>query len=209
MQRGSDLAYIRQLAKACGHVFYLEPGPSAGTSVAYWGPEVRVGVPQPALSMNMDALTNVEELSFQFDKEKKRFPIVYFQEGISKAPIPVLIPDVTPLNPPLGAVPPLPPQITHLSETAQMSPLGALMHGVAYATQHSDCVFGQGRLDVARYGRVLKSRALVGVRGAGTPYDGLYYVSSVSHDIQRGRYTQGFKLARNGLISTVPKVPVS
>ena len=87
------------------------PGPAPGTSKAYWGPEIRVGAPQPALTTNMDALTNVEQLSFNFDKEKKAMPIVFFQEPISKAPIGVPIPDVTPLNPPLGLVPPLPPKI--------------------------------------------------------------------------------------------------
>jgi hypothetical protein len=55
---------------------------------------------------------------------------------------------------------------------------------------------------------VLKSRQLVGVRGAGRPYDGLYYVRSVTHDIQRGAYKQNFSLARNGLVSTLPRVPV-
>ena len=89
-----------------------------------------------------------------------------------------------------------------------MSFLSALMTGIAYAGQHSDCVFGNGRLDAVRYGRLLKSRQLVGVRGAGLPYDGLYYVKSVSHDIKRGEYKQSFELARNGLISTLPTVPV-
>ena len=52
-----------------GYVFYLEPGPAPGTSKAYWGPEIRVGEPQPALTTGMDAQTNVEQLSFNFDKE--------------------------------------------------------------------------------------------------------------------------------------------
>ena len=72
------------------------------------------------------------------------------------------------------------------------------MAGLAYAGQHSDSVFGTGTLDVARYGRLLKSRQLVGVRGAGLPFDGLYYVKSVTHDIKRGEYKQSFTLARNG-----------
>jgi hypothetical protein len=156
----------------------------------------------------MDALSNVEELSFNFDKERKTMPIVYFQEALSKAPIGIPIPDVTPLNPPLGLVPPLPPRIESLSDTAHMSPQSALMKGLAYAAQHSDSVFGTGRLDVGRYGRLLKSRQLVGVRGAGLPFNGLYYVKSVTHDIKRGEYKQTFSLARNGLISTLPTVPV-
>jgi hypothetical protein len=206
-QRGSDYAYVKRLAGQAGYVFYLEPGPAPGTSKAYWGPEIRVGEPQPALTTNMDAQTNVEQLSFTFDKEKKKIPIVFFQEPFSKAPIGLPIPDVTPLNPPLGLVPPLPPKIVKLDDTAHLSAPEALMAGIAYAGQNSDCVFGTGRLDVAKYGRLLKSRQLVGVRGAGLPYDGLYYVKSVTHEIERGSYKQGFSLARNALISTLPTVP--
>lgn len=207
-QRGSDYAYVMSLALQCGYVFYLEPGPVPATSKAYWGPEIRIGEPQPALSVNMDALTNVDELTFDFDKEKKTMPVVFFQELLSKAPIGIPIPDVSPLNPPLGLVPPLPPKIVNLHDTAHMSPLSALMAGLAYASQNSDSVFGTGRLDVGRYGRLLKSRQLVGVRGAGLPFDGLYYVKSVTHEIKRGEYKQSFSLARNGLVSTVPTVPV-
>jgi hypothetical protein len=207
-QRGSDYAYVKRLAQQCGYVFYLEPGPVPATSKAYWGPEIRVGEPQPALSINMDAASNVEQLNFNFDKERKIVPIVFFQESISKVPIAVPIPDISPLNPPLGLVPPLPPKLQQLDDTAQLSPLSALMSGLAFAGQHSDSVFGSGRLDVARYGRLLKSRQLVGVRGAGLPYDGLYYVKTVTHEIKRGEYKQSFTLARNGLISTFPTVPV-
>ena len=59
-QKGKDLDYIKQLADEVGYVFYVEPGPTPGMSIAYWGPEIKVGVPQPALNINMDAHTNVE-----------------------------------------------------------------------------------------------------------------------------------------------------
>jgi hypothetical protein len=207
-QQGSDYAYIRRLARDVGYVFYLEPGPAEGMSRAYWGPEIRVGAPQPALTTGMDARTNVESLSFKFDKERKSMPVVFFQEPNSKAPIGIPIPDVTPLNPPLGMLPPLPPKIEFLNETAHLGAAEALMRGLAYVGQHSDSVFGEGALDVVRYGCLLKPRRLVGVRGAGLPFDGLYYVTRVSHDIQRGAYRQSFSLARNALVSTVSKVPV-
>jgi hypothetical protein len=207
-QQGTDYAYVKKLAQEAGHVFYLEPGPVPGTSKAYWGPEIRVGVPQPALTTGMDALTNVEQLSFHLDREAKSIPVVYFQDLQTKSSIGIPIPDITPLNPPLGLVPPLPPKIEHLSDTGHLKPAQALMKGLAYVAQHSDAVFGTGTLNVATYGRVLKSRQLVGVRGAGLPYDGLYYVKKVTHDIQRGAYKQTFSLARNGLLPTVPMVPV-
>lgn len=205
--QGKDLDYIRRLASQAGYVFYLDPGPVPGVSRAYWGPEIKIGVPQPALNINMDAHTNVESLQFRFDKETKKLPIVFIHEEKSKAPIPIPIPDITPLNPPLGLIPPIPPVIEFL-DAAPLSPLSAVMYGLAEAAKSADAVTGTGSLDVLRYGHVLKSRQLVGVRGVGPAFDGLYYVSSVTHSITRGEYKQNFELKRNGLLSTVPKVPV-
>ena len=54
---------------------------------------------------------------------------------------------------------------------------------------------------------MLKARKLVGVRGAGDAFDGLYFVRSVTHKIQRGEYKQDFELVRNGLVSITPRVP--
>ncbi len=207
VHKGTDYAYIRLLAREAGYVFYVEPGPTPGMSRAYWGPEIRVGMPQPALTMGMDALSNVDQLSFHFDRESKAIPVVYLHEPQSKLAIGLPIPDVTPMNPPLGLVPPLPPRVEHLTGTGHLTPGQAMMHGLAYVAQHSDSVFGDATVDVARYGHILKSRQLVGVRGAGIPYDGLYYVRSVTHELKRGSYTQKASLARNGLFPTLPTVP--
>lgn len=206
--QGKDLDYVRQLAEEVGYVFYIEPGPAPGTSVAYWGPEVKAGIPQPALNIDMDAHTNVESLSFTFDKEHSETPVVYVQEPMTKVPTPIPIPDITPLNPPLGMIPPFPSRLTPLTHTAGLSPLQAAMEGMAYASKHADAVSGSGRLNVLRYGRVLKARQLVGVRGAGPAFNGLYYVKSVTHEIKRGEYKQNFTIVRNRLISTLPRVPV-
>ena len=126
-QQGSDLAYISRLAREAGYVFYIEPLQTPGTCRAYWGPQIKVGTPQAALNTDMDAFTNVESLSFNFDKEMKEMPVVFIQNQATKAPIPIPIPDITPLNPPLGLVPPLPPKVRFLNDTAKLSPLGAVM----------------------------------------------------------------------------------
>src|SRR5262249_57493524 len=69
-QQGTDYEYLRMLAQDVGYVFHLEPGPAPGMSKAYWGPEIRVGVPQPALNLDLDLpQRNVESLSFTFDKD--------------------------------------------------------------------------------------------------------------------------------------------
>lgn len=206
-QRGTDLEYLQHLVNRVGYVFYLEPGPEPGMNTAYWGPKVKVGVPQPALNVNMDAHTNVEQITFSFDSQSRSLPVVFIQNEQTKAPIPIPIPDIGPLNPPLGLVQPLPTKFRSLPETAKYSAIQAVLLGLAEASKSADTVTGSGSLDVLRYGRILKARQLVGVRGAGTAFDGLYYVTQVKHSIKRGEYKQTFGLSRNGLISTVSEVP--
>jgi hypothetical protein len=205
--QGKDLAYIKQLADEVGYVFYLDPGPAPGTSIAYWGPEIKIGRPQPALNVNMNAHTNVESLSFNYDSTRAAIPVIYIQEQATKAPIPIPIPDISPINPPLGFIPPFKAKLDYLTHTAKYSPIRAAAIGLATAAKSSEAVSGSGTLDVLRYGRILKARQLVGVRGAGQAFDGLYYVRSVTHRIKRGEYKQSFELTRNGLVSTVPRVP--
>jgi hypothetical protein len=208
-QRGTDFSYINELAARVGYVFYIDPGPQPGMNIAYWGPQIKVGLPQPALNINMDAHTNVSSLSFTFDNNQAAIPVVYHYDEISKAVIPIPIPPVTPLSPPLGLLPPIPTRLEPVSDDLSKRSLPqAIMIGLARVAALSEAVKGRGELNVLRYGRILKARQLVGVRGAGMAFDGLHYVKSVTHKIKPGEYTQSFELTRNGLISTLPKVPV-
>jgi hypothetical protein len=207
VQRGTDLDYVQTLANEAGYVFYITPGPLPGMSQAYWGPQVRVGIPQPALNVNMDSWTNVESLSFRYQPQASVLPIVFIQEETTGAPIPIVIPPVTPFNPPLGLAVPIPQQIRPLDDTAKRSPAEALMLGMAEAVKNADVVTGDGSIDVVRYGQVLRARSLVGVRGAGLPFDGMHYVDSVTHRLKPGEYKQSFVLKRNALIANVPVVP--
>jgi hypothetical protein len=206
-QEGTDLYYIRKLARDVGYIFYLASGPVPGTNTAYWGPEVKIGIPQPALNLDLDAGRNVESINFRFNNDAKSLPIVYLYIKEIKVAIPVPVPDINPLQPPLGLIPPLPSQFNLLHDTASKSFPEALMEGMAENARTSDAVTGSGSLDVLRYGRILKARGLVGVRGAGPAFDGLYYVKSVTHNIRRGEYKQSFELTRNGLVSITPVVP--
>jgi len=207
VQQGHDLEYIKHLANDVGYVFYIDSGPAPGTNVAYWGPEIKVGVPQPALNYDMDAMTNVESLSFNFDGSNATMPIVFIHNSLSKIPIPIPIPNINPLQPPLGLISAPLTNIKMLKDTAKLSPMAAIGVGLAEAAKSADSVSGNGALDVVRYGRLLKARQLVGVRGVGTAFDGLYYVKSVTTTLKQGELKQSFQLTRNGLISITPKVP--
>ena len=229
--QGTDYAYIRLLAEDAGYTFYVEPGPLPGTSKAYWGPEIKVGLPQPALTVNSDAHTNVESLNFSFDGMGKRLLIYYVQPEPGTVPFPIPLPDITPLNPPLGPKipPPLrtefvgkPPhrldreqfdrsremeELAHRQGTARMPPVQATLIAMAKAARTADVITASGQLNVLRYGRPLKARQLVSVRGAGVTYDGFYYVKSVTHNLKRGEYKQSFSLTRNAQLPYGDRVP--
>ena len=205
-QQGNDLQYIKKLADDVGYVFYVTPGPAPGTNYAYWGPEIRVGVPQPALSVGFDASSNVESMSFSLDGMAAELPYIFIHEPISHVNIPIPIPDIGLLRPPLTARPTVPFKLTKL-ETSQMPPLRAALFALAHKARTSDTVSGTGSLNVLRYGHILQARQLVGVRGAGSAYDGLYYVKSVTSNLKPGEFKQSFSLARSGLGSLVSSVP--
>lgn len=207
-QQGKDLGYVKRLAAQAGYVFYVEPGPKPGMSTAYWGPEIKIGQPQPALNGDMDAHKNIDSVSFNFNSEARTIPIIFILNEATKVPIPIPVPDVSPLNPPLGGVSPIPKQFPLLTGTAHMNPLQAAYTGMVEAAKSSEVVRATGTLDVLRYGRLLKARKLVGLRGVGTAFNGLYYVKSVTSNLKRGEFKQNFTLTRNGLISTFSQVPV-
>ena len=208
-QKGTDLAYIQQLAKEAGYVFFLQAGPMPGQSQAYWGPQIKIGVPQPALNVNMDSWTNVESLNFKYEPQNAVTPIVYLQDPNTGQNMQLAIPGANPLNPALGAVVPVPQKTVPLQYTAKLPPAQALMAGYAKAAETADVVTGDGTLSVLRYGGILQARQLVGVRGAVLAFDGLYYVDSTKHQIKLGEYKQSFTLKRNALISNVPFVPTA
>jgi len=204
--QGTDLKYINKLASNVGYVFYIEPGPEIGMNIAYWGPEIKTGPPQPPLNVNMDAQTNVESLSFSFDGFSKTTYLAFTKEKLSGLSIPIPVPDITPLCPPLGQKLLMPLKVERLKSTSKYGPIRTAVILLAKASQKADVISGSGQLDVLRYGQILKSRRLVSVRGAGSTYDGLYYVKSVTHNIKRGEYKQSFTLSRNALIASSSRV---
>lgn len=209
VQWGTDRSYIRYLASQAGYVFYVEPGPLPGQSIAYFGPDIRIPVPQPALSINMDAASNVESLSFSYDGLQKKIVLYNILDpATGKVVIPIPVPNVSVLRPSLTAKPALPLRLEQVDDAAKDNPAKAAQRILGIVFNASSAITASGTLDVLRYGRVLRSRMLVGVRGAGLAYDGLYYVDSVTHSIKRGEYKQNFQLSRDGLISLTPKVPV-
>ncbi len=206
-QMATDREYIRGLAQRCGYIFVVDPGPAPGTSIAYFGPDVNLPVPQSALSINMDADTNVESMTFSLDGLAKKIRIItIFDPFTKKIPIPIPLPNINAFKPPLGARPTPPAKVEFSKDATKYRPDEAARGILGFLMNNSDAISANGSFDVVRYGKILRARMLVGVRGAGIAYDGLYYVNSVTHNIKRGEYKQNFTLSRDGLISLTPRV---
>lgn len=209
-QDGTDYAFVNALASKAAAVFYLDPGPKPGMSLAYWGPDLSkmFGGPQPAGSINFDATTNWDSFSASYDGTLATQYFVTIIEPNTKIPIPIPVPNLDILKAPLAARAPTPLRSQQLRPIANENPIGAALAGLAALFKTSDVVSASGQLDVLRYGHVFKARQLAAVRGAGGYYDGKYYVKSVTHTIKRGEYKQSFTLTRGGVGSSVSSVSV-
>jgi hypothetical protein len=207
VQRGTDLAYLNEMAARFGFVCYVIPGPAPMTNTVYWGPPVRAGAPQRALTVDMGAETNVQHISFRNDGLAPTKVRGVIQDRTTNQAIPVQ--SVASLRVPLSAEPDwltLPAGRTTLTTGSGLSTSQALARAQGAMDASTDSVTATGTLDALRYGELLSARGLVGLRGAGYTHDGLWYVKQVSHRIRRGEYTQSFTLTRDGSGSTVPAV---
>jgi hypothetical protein len=206
-QTKTDLNYIQQLGQQNGHVFFIDPGPLPLQSIAYWGPEFVIPNPQPALRINMDADTNVESLTFSLDGLSKKVTVqTIFDPVTKKIPIPIPVPNISLLEPPLGARITAPMKVEFPDDSTKLDSLKAIALALARGVGATQEITASGQLNVLRYGRVLKARQMVGVGGAGLAYDGMYYVKSVTSNLKNGEFKQSFSLSRDGLISQTPRV---
>jgi len=212
VQQGTDLQYLQELSGRHGYVFYVSPGPIPGQNTAYWGPPVRTGLPQKALSINMGPDTNVEQINFSNDSLRPTFQAGSVQDRLTNQTMPVQTFASTRM--PLVSQPAwLVNQPNVRRKQFRRSGLNTIQ---AYAQAQGqtdasmdDVVTAQGNLDALKYGDTLQPRALVDVRGAGYSYDGTYYVKSVTHNIKKNEYKQRFTLTREGTGALSPMVRTS
>lgn len=131
-QQETDLAFLERIAKRNGFVFYIEPL-TLGFSTAYLGPENRLSLPQPALTVAMGAATTARELSFSQDGLAAVGVNGRFVEPITKLSLP--LPQLPSLKVPPLALARTPAARTVLTrDTAQKNPAQAALAGLAAAT---------------------------------------------------------------------------
>jgi hypothetical protein len=210
-QAATDRAYLNMLAERNGYVFYVRPGEVPLTNVAYFGPPIRIGLPQSALTVNQFPGTNVDSIQFSYDALAAEIFTGDVQDTLgADEDDPIVVFDSL-REPPLALRPALlfnqPFTKRSLFDAQGMDPLQAMTKAQGLTNLSTDRVLvANGEIDVFRYGALLTAPGLVGVRGAGYDHDGLYYVSSVTHRITPASYKQSFSISREGLGSTTPVV---
>lgn len=208
VQQETDLEYLKEMAERYAYVFYIVPGPAPLTNTAYWGPPKRLDLPQRALSVNMGPDTNVKSpINFQNNALAPTLFSGKVQDSMTNQILPVQT--FASIRPPLASQPSLLTQSCVRRKKfreAGLNIMQAFARAQGMTDESTDAVSAEGELDALRYGDILQARGIVGLRGAGYNYDGLYYVKSVTHTIRRGEYTQRFSLRREGVGAISPVV---
>ncbi|MGD9531799.1 hypothetical protein [Pseudonocardia sp.] len=209
-RNGTALGILTEMAERWGYTFYVQPGPVRGASLAYWGPPIRAGVPQPALTWRMGAASNLGSVSFQSDGTKPKQVYGLVQDERFNVPIPIIGLPFT--GQPLAATPAYVGNlpflgVKRLSDDERGNVVAALWRATGEVFRSTKgAATASGELDVARYGHVLAARALVDIRGVGRSMDGSWYTQSVTHTVSRGSWKQSFTLEREGTGALVGKV---
>jgi hypothetical protein len=201
----TDRGFLRELADLYGFLFYVTPGPAPLFSTVHWGPPERLSIPQGALSVNMGPASNVESITFSFDGMRAT-RVEHIADADGKKTETIKDPSKIARSIPLAKNRAEAERSTFLKNDDPCRRRAKIIAQGMVDKSFDAVVTATGELDTLRYNKLLTPRRLVGVRGAGKSYDGLYYVKSVTHKISKGRYTQSFTLTREGVGTTTPFV---
>jgi hypothetical protein len=215
-QAGTDRATLQQLAQKNGHVFYVTPNDTLFENTAYWGPPDRSGSPSAVVDVAVGAASTADQVQAQFDALA---PVTYFGLAIETfiepyLPLPVLTTGSSRM-PPLASRPALTPEsvlsldVKHqLFQAGGLDPVRANIQAQAQTDVSTDAVVTLScQTSTARLGTIVSAPGVVGVRGTGDSYDGLYYLKSATHTISlvqgdQWDYTQALVMTREGVGKT-------
>jgi hypothetical protein len=213
-QAETDRALLQRLAQANGNVFFVTPTIVPYVNQAYWGPPPRFMALSAVLDVAVGAASTVDSFNAEYNALA---PETYFGESIETTvepyeSVPIATFQSTRL-PPLAAQPALtqnPVSRSILWRDDQFEPVAAMLQAQSRTNVSTDnvvtvnCSFAPARL-----GTVVNAPGVVGVRGTGQSYDGLYYLKSAGHQISLladsgWDYTQQLTMTREGTGTTTP-----
>jgi phage protein D len=200
-QRGSDIRFLRRLARRNGFECYVQPEPISGIDQAYFQPPPSpVGPPQAVINVNMGPETNVDGFNVQYEMTRPTTAVATGLDASTKAPQPALA--QASLRVPSGLEPTLtrilPPPITRPADTGLMTS-GELQPAVQAIVDESSWAL-EASGTVGPDAGVLRPGKTINVRGAGRLLSGSYYATRIAHHIDKeGEYTQSFLARRDAV----------
>jgi hypothetical protein len=193
-QNLTDIRFLRARAEANGYELILERGS------LYFGPLRLEASPQETILVYAGRDTHC--YSFNVDADGHWPDAVGYDVAPEIGSEPVHQ-DISPDLLSLGTEPAdssgsgLSPFIWRLDRPGSVSAAELDAYTLGRANELAMRVHAQGELDGSLYGHVLRVGRPVGVDGAGTTMDGIYYVDSVTHVFSVDGYRQSFTLLRN------------
>jgi phage protein D len=201
IQRGTDLFFVRRLARRNGFEFYVETDATTGLTTGHFHKPRLSDQPQKDLAIAFGEDSNIQTLEVRYDALR---PTTVDAHGLaigdkSDQSATASSSDLDPLgaDAALDLLDQQPKAL--LSRTSAFDNAELQTRVQAALNASSWAISVSGELDVTAYQAVLRSRRTVLVKGAGTRYSGTYYVSRVTHNLTPAGYTQKFELTRNAL----------
>jgi len=203
MQRGTDMQFLRQLARRNGYEVYVENDSETGKPVGHFHP-VRLDVePQGTLAINLGEATNVNSFNARYEMLR---PTEAHARNVAVDSVSDQDTEVTSQTEEqlgnvamVGGERPRRSLVSHtgLADTGEMQ-----TNAQGVVDRSAWAITADGELNTAAYGGVLRAKRPVLVRGAGPQFSGSYYVQRVHHTFTGQSYTQAFTLRRNALEAT-------
>lgn len=200
IQRGTDIQFLRQLARRSGYECYVEMNPLTGVVEGHFHPPRHEQPAQRVLSVNMGQATNVNSFNVRNDMLRPTTVQVTGLDVETQSDQPAQAESLSQAG--LGREPALNgdrPRRVLLSGTG-LAQTGELQtYAQAVVDRSAWAITAEGELNTVAYGGILRAKRSVEVRGAGRQFSGTYYVERVHHTFTGDGYTQRFTLRRNAL----------
>ena len=199
IQRETDLAFLRRLARRNGSLFWIACDP-AGVETAHFKRPALDGEAALDLIINLsDPPANVTSLEISWDVERPTSSEALEVDLNTKEDISGATPK-SPLTPLGGAALvdiATEPRIAHVRAPVDDSgDLTARSEGTLI--EASFFVRATGATTLSALGSVLRAHTLVNLRGVGSRHSGLWFCSAVRHTIDATEHRMDFDLIRNG-----------
>jgi hypothetical protein len=203
LQRETDIQFLRKLARRNGYECVVK-----GTQ-GFFGKPVLTGDPLPVLSAHFGGETNLTSFNVHWEAQR---PVAVEMHQIDAVEKQILDATASPgtqkqlgKNGPLAVTIPngaTAKTIVKHAMTTSVAEMTNLVQGVNDEAEWF--IEGHGEVDTVIYGAALEAGKLVGIKGVGEAFSGIYYITHVKHKFDLERYMQHFTARRNGSAPSGP-----